>query len=554
VLKLTHSLTGSSAHAEEKADKAQGEQQSAESSSSSSSNAQWRHSVAFFSQVRVLVFVCACVLVSWLNVEFLTRTLFPVQMGNGFEKMVEEQKSNENKGWVHKANASPRYRNPEDLERRYKRVAREEEETLELRRARDRVRAKLRAKLGDKLAKRAELRATDKRNGERDEVEEWEKGSDRSSADDNDAGSDSDGDEDDDDDDDEVRRMKARSKRVHLVLTECAVLTRGQGTKDGLALVTEDTAELELYSNLKRGMEQQQHTLSQSDSAILPTIEITSTVPRSGSNEHAMWVKQMYDAGQAESGDERVLPPGALANRGRSGTMDFYHLMNQGAKLIVPTPEDEENNEVQNEGSDGEDEGNENEDRWARRRWDDGFEARLELVRDVIRLRSDDKVVDRVAIFGTHVALPMEAVALILASSCASPKDVGYLHLVSPSWAQLLGQAAGDAVWALWYKQHFGGGPFITCNRTYLTHDRVLWQWALRIMRANQSSGAAREYPLSWRATYKREWASLKSRQRAESRTEDPAFNMLLHFIYRGHVVLVRVRMGFLSGLCPGKR
>jgi hypothetical protein len=73
-------------------------------------------------------------------------------------------------------------------------------------------------------------------------------------------------------------------------------------------------------------------------------------------------------------------------------------------------------------------------------------------------------------------------------------------------------------------------------------------------MRANQSSGAAREYPLSWRATYKREWASLKSRQRAESRTEDPAFNMLLHFIYRGHVVLVRVRMGFLSGLCPGKR
>ncbi len=113
-----------------------------------------------------------------------------------------------------------------------------------------------------------------------------------------------------------------------------------------------------------------------------------------------------------------------------------------------------------------ESESDENEKRWARRRWDDGSEARLELVRDVIRLKSEDKVVDRVDIFGAQVALPIEAMALILALSCASPKDVGFLHLVSPAWANLLGQAAGDAVWALWYKQHFGGGPFITCNRT----------------------------------------------------------------------------------------
>jgi hypothetical protein len=245
--------------------------------------------------------------------------------------------------------------------------------------------------------------------------------------------------------------------------------------------VTEDIAELELYSNLRRGMEQQQQALTLSDSAIMPTIEITgAAVPRSGSHEHAVWVKQMHDGGQAEGQghDERVLPPGALANRGRSGTMDFYHLMNQGAKLIVPTPEDEENNEARSPENEEEDdkgaesesesESDENEKRWARRRWDDGSEARLELVRDVIRLKSEDKVVDRVDIFGAQVALPIEAVALILALSCASPKDVGFLHLVSPAWANLLGQAAGDAVWALWYKQHFGGGPFITCNRTPL--------------------------------------------------------------------------------------
>jgi hypothetical protein len=140
-------------------------------------------------------------------------------MGNGFEKMVEEQRSNENKGWVQKANLSPRYRNPEDLERRYKKVAREEEETLELRRARDRVRAKLRAKLVDKLAKRAELKATDKRNGERDEVEEWEKGDRLSNSDDIDAGSDSDDDDDDDEDDDVRNAACVVSGRVVCVVS-----------------------------------------------------------------------------------------------------------------------------------------------------------------------------------------------------------------------------------------------------------------------------------------------------------------------------------------------
>jgi len=256
-----------------------------------------------------------------------------------------------------------------------------------------------------------------------------------------------------------------------------------------------DSSEYKLFSTLKRGMEQQ----LQGEKKAEVEGKVEEVAPAVDSAE----VKEPETATKAS-------PWG----RERSATIALFRMMNQGAMAALAGVV-EDSDDVPGQISDEEDE-----TQWDQQSIKDS-EVELQLVRDVNRLRGtwgDDEGLSLLLFSSPSApskkALPLDALGLILGLSCESPKEVGYFHLVNPSWARFLAQDESEAVWALWYKRHFGGGPLLTSNQ--------------------------REFPLSWREAYQAEWISLKSRQRAEIKAEDPAFNMLLHFIRRGHVVLVR--------------
>lgn len=354
--------------------------------------------------------------------------------------------------------------------------------------------------------------------------------------------------------------MMIKTAKMKKVILRCANRLQGirkacllfpsQETSPATALVTDDDAELALYSNLSRGVAQ----LTQSDA--VPTIHIVPPENRS----HAPTGPEKpvpSSERERESVQERIVAFG----RERSGTTAFFNLMNHGAKMIpIPTIDDTVSSRAESDSSDESETSSHGSGRRRQQRQEAKKKARKtkndprELVRELIRIRnslleggeadqdnhqSTGSTTDTVqSVFPALTKpLPLDILALILAKSCMSPKDVGYLHLVCSSWTKLLmREETGNPIWALWFRFHFGGGPFITYNRTYHpTHAKPH-------LTVRSLLYLARDFPVSWRAAYQREWIGLKSLQRTESKTDNPAFNMLLHFIYRGHIVLVKVQ------------
>lgn len=258
----------------------------------------------------------------------------------------------------------------------------------------------------------------------------------------------------------------------------------------GAAILADDDAEIELYSNLSRGVAQ----LTQSEVAVPAQIAKPDTSTEQSPTSSTPPQPTPEDPKPKLDPNERI----AAFGRERSGTTAFFNHMNFGAKTFVSSHvEDTDSKRTDSDSSD------ESEPEMAGRNRKRGErktkQTSLELVREIIETRAltltdkannsetsnvtstskDPTTMQSVAmvesIFPAQPkALPLDIVSLILARSCMSPRDVGFLHLVCRSWTNMFGHfETGNPVWALWYKFHFGGGPFVSSNRMCFYLDVV---------------------------------------------------------------------------------